>query len=239
MGMKTKSLILYSEYTLSGCKSGQILHIDVLKILGIKELWESFSCVLTETKLLTEHWPHSSFPAYRRDPASGRPPLHGQRRHVRPLRQGLCPPWQEEEVWHKGSQENAQPRLQRDFHFQGELRTRANGHSFIDDLPKHRRRVAVWLSPFNVQSLSFAFFFDFSGWALASLLKAPEFDSHSGLFSLHILSPQWLSASGTVLWLGGRGFTTWLWHTRDFKNGFRWLPACHSIFLWDATISGT
>lgn len=64
------------------------------------------------------HILHTS-PAHCRNPASSWSPLHGQRWHVRPLRQGLRPPRQKEEVWHKGSQENTQSRLQWDLYLQG------------------------------------------------------------------------------------------------------------------------
>lgn len=68
--------------------------------------------------LITYFLPPTS-PADCGNPASSWSPLHGQRWHLWPLRQGLRPPWQEEEVWHKGSQENAQSRLQWDLYFQG------------------------------------------------------------------------------------------------------------------------
>lgn len=56
------------------------------------------------------------------NPASSWSPLHGQRWHLWPLCQGLRPPWQEEEVWHKGSQENAQSCLQWELYLQGKLK---------------------------------------------------------------------------------------------------------------------
>lgn len=70
--------------------------------------------------LITYFLPPAS-PANCGNPASSWSPLHGQRWHLWPLRQGLRPPWQEEEVWHKGSQENAQSCLQWDLYFQGKL----------------------------------------------------------------------------------------------------------------------
>ena len=51
---------------------------------------------------------------------SGRPTWHGHEWHIRPLRQGLPGPRQEEEVWDQGAPQNAQPRLQRDLHLQGQ-----------------------------------------------------------------------------------------------------------------------